>query len=211
MEVLGAGFGRTGTHSLKSALEQLGMGPCHHMYEVRKRPAQVDAWLAIARGEIIDWDDVFDGFCSQADWPGSFYWRELAAHFPNAKVILTDRSPESWYRSISKTILPATEIGRKVDDDPVNRRASQLIYELALVRLFEGRLADREFAIQKFLNHRAEVIQTIPKERLLVFGLGDGWEPLCEFLGCEVPNTPFPNSNSTSQFIARKSYLNERE
>lgn len=211
MKVLGAGFGRTGTHSLKTALEQLGLGPCHHMYEVRKDRSQVDAWLATVRGAAADWDEIFDGFHSQVDWPGSFYWRELATHFSDAKVILTDRSAESWYESIRKTILPASEIGRKVDKDPDSRRASQLIYELALVNLFEDKLHDKDFAIEKFRAHRAEVIAHFPADRLLVFRAGDGWKPLCSFLGFDVPDAPFPQRNSTAQFIARKSYLQDYE
>jgi Sulfotransferase domain len=93
LRVIGAGFGRTGTHSLKLALEQLGFAPCHHMYEVRAHPEQLAFWQAAARGELPDWDEVFAGFAAQVDWPGARFWRELAEHFPHAKVILSVRRP----------------------------------------------------------------------------------------------------------------------
>jgi len=207
LKVLGAGFGRTGTHSLKLALEQLGFGPCHHMYEVRQRPEQVESWLAAARGESLNWGEVFDGFASQVDWPASYFWKDLSAFYPDAKVILTDRDPQSWYKSISRTILPATEIGRHEDPDPTNRKASEMIYQIALENIFKGRLGDEDFAISTMLAHRQHVIDTIPAERLLVLNTADGWAPLCDFLKVEQPDEPFPRSNSAKEFIARKPYL----
>ncbi|MBL4874017.1 MAG: sulfotransferase family protein [Rhodobacteraceae bacterium] len=210
LKVLGAGFGRTGTHSLKIALEQLGYGPCHHMYEVRQRPEQVEWWLSAARGETLNWDKVFEGFVSQVDWPASYFWKELSTYYPEAKVILTDRDPESWYKSISRTILPASEIGRYEDPDPTNRKASEMIYQIALKNIFEGRLGEKDFAIATMQAHREEVIDTISPERLLVFDIAEGWEPLCAFLNVECPTEPFPQTNSAKEFRARKPYLANR-
>lgn len=207
LKVLGAGFGRTGTHSLKLALEQLGFGPCHHMYEVRQHPEQVEWWHAAALGEKLNWDKVFEGFVSQVDWPASYFWQDLSTHYPDAKIILTDRDPQSWYKSISRTILPATEIGRHEDPDPTNRKASEMIYQIALENIFEGRLGEKDFAINKMLTHRQHVIDSIDPERLLVFNTADGWGPLCAFLGVEKPSEPFPRSNSAKEFIERKPYL----
>ncbi|MDB4111956.1 sulfotransferase family protein [Yoonia sp.] len=207
LKILGAGFGRTGTLSLKFALDQLGFGPCHHMYEVRQSQQQVDWWHAAAMGQKLDWDAVFDGFQSQVDWPGSVYWKELGAHFSDAKVILTDRDPDAWYNSISKTILPASERGRHEDPDPLNRKASDMVYHISLQGIFEGRLGDRDFAIKRMLDHRQEVIDTIDADRLLVLGVGDGWKPLCDFLGVPVPDVAFPRGNSLAEFLARKPYL----
>ena len=207
LKVLGAGFGRTGTLSLKRALEELGFGLCHHMYEVRQIPQQVDWWLSAAKGGTQNWDAIFKDFSSQVDWPASFFWKDLSAHFPDAKVILTDRDPESWYESISKTILPATEIGRIEDPDPVNRKASEMIYQIVLQNIFNGQLGDRDYAIKRFLDHRAEVIDTIPADRLLVYKVGAGWDSLCDFLQTQIPDTPFPVGNSVSEFRARKQYL----
>ena len=106
LEIIGAGFGRTGTNSLKLALEHLGFGPCHHMFEIRDHPELLPDWEAAARGEAVGWDNIFRNYRSQVDWPGARYWRELAAHFPKSKVILTIRDPEGWYESIQATVLP---------------------------------------------------------------------------------------------------------
>ncbi len=135
------------------------------------------------------------------------FWKDLIVHYPNAKVILTDRDPDAWYESISQTILPASEIGRHKDPDPLNRHGSEIIYQLVLQRLFEGRMGEREFAINKFLEHRQEVIDTIPADRLLVYRAGDGWEPLCQFLSVPIPNVDFPRGNSIAEFRQRKQYL----
>ena len=105
LSVIGAGFGRTGTESMKLALEALGLGPCHHMKEGLPNPEQISLWRAVARGEPADWDQIFEGYRSAVDWPAAHYWRELAAHYPDAKVVLTVRSPESWYASMENTIL----------------------------------------------------------------------------------------------------------
>ena len=106
LKIIGPGFGRTGTKSLKIALDQLGFGPCHHMHEVRDNPEQLPAWENAARGGRCDWEAMFSGYVAQVDWPGARYWRELAARYDEAKVILTVRDPELWYDSMSKTIIP---------------------------------------------------------------------------------------------------------
>jgi hypothetical protein len=208
LKIIGAGFGRTGTHSLKSALDQIGFAPCHHMYEVRKRPEQVRLWLDVASGAPLDPDLAFAGFVSQVDWPASVFWRDLITHWPDAKVILTDRDPESWYDSMSRTIIPGTLLGRWKDADPVNRDASEMIYKLVLQGLLEGRYDDRAFCIERFLSNREEVIATVPTDRLFVFRTADGWGPLCKFLDVPVPDEPFPRTNSAAEFIARKPYMN---
>ena len=207
LKILGAGFGRTGTHSLKLALEMLGFAPCHHMYEVRKSPKQIAFWAAAARGETLGWDVVFAGYAAQVDWPASFFWKELSDHFPDAKVILTTRDPEAWYASICRTILPSSTIGRTNDPDPKGRAGSDIIYRLALERIFNGRLADKDYALEVFAKHHRDVVEAIPAERLLVFDALDGWDPLCSFLDVESPNEPFPTGNTTAEFLARKTYL----
>jgi len=185
----------------------LGFGPCHHMYEVRKSQQQVDRWHEVALGQTPNWERLFEGYASQVDWPASVYWKDLCAQFPNAKVILTDRDPEAWYESISRTILPASEIGRLHDPDPLNRKASDMMYHIVLQGIFEGRLADRDFAIKRMKDHRQEVIDTVDPDRLLVFRAGQNWKPLCEFLDVPILEEQFPNGNSVADFLARKPYL----
>jgi hypothetical protein len=211
LEIIGAGFGRTGTHSLKNAIEILDFGPTHHMYEVRKSSEQISVWSNIANGQKPDWMAVFSGFRSQVDWPGSRYWKELAANFPLSKVILTTRDPEAWYESIRKTILPSSTIGRNSDPDPVGRAGSELIYQIVTEDIFGGRLDDKDYALEVYEHHRREVVETIPADRLLVFDVKDGWAPLCKFLGAAIPEVPFPSGNTIAEFRAKKPYLGPSE
>lgn len=193
LSIIGAGFGRTGTHSMKLALEMLGFGPCHHMAEVMSNPEQLAKWRAIADGAAPDWDDVLSGYRSAIDWPSAFYWRELAAHYPEAKVLLTVRSPESWYKSFSNTILEG--IGPESNPESFG-------FKVIRNRIFGGRPEDRDVAIAAYEKNIADVRAAIPSSRLLVYEVGDGWEPLCKFLGVSVPGAPFPSSNSTDEFRA---------
>lgn len=192
LAVIGAGFGRTGTDSMKRALEELGFGPTHHMREVLADPAAIARWRAIAAGARPDWDEVFTGWRSTVDWPSALFWRELAGYYPEAKVILTVRDPASWYTSFSATIQPHVVTG---DPESIGCR---LIGE----RVFGGRADDRAHAIAVYERNNAEVQAAIPAERLLVFRLGEGWEKLCPFLGVPVPDTPFPHVNTAAEFRA---------
>lgn len=207
LKIIGAGFGRTGTHSLKSALEILGHGPCHHMYEVRRSAEQIGFWTAAAQGAILDWDQVFAGYSAQVDWPAAYYWQDLARHFPQAKVILTHRDPEEWYTSILSTIMPAAEIGRTQDPDPMGRAGSDISYQIVLQKVFGGRLSDKAHALNVYAKHLEHVKQVIPAERLLTYNVRDGWGPLCDFLNVDRPNQEFPSGNSTADFRAKKAYL----
>lgn len=191
LSVIGAGFGRTGTESMKMALEQLGMGRCHHMTEVIADLELRDSWRAVADGAPANWDQLFAGFDCTVDWPSAFYWRELAAHYPDAKILLTVRSAESWYKSFSNTILKVIESGKSVTG-----LGPRLVGE----QVFGGRAGDRDYAIELFERNTAEVQAAFPPERLLTYHIGDGWEPLCQFLDRPVPDTPFPRTNSTEQF-----------
>jgi hypothetical protein len=200
LEIIGPGFGRTGTKSLKLALEHLGFGPCHHMFEVRDNPQRLPDWEKAAHGEAVDWDHVFRGYRSQVDWPGARYWRELAHHFPRAKVILTVRDPNEWFDSVQATILPFLAARGKHPSPHVNA-INEMAHETIAVQIFDDRLSDRDHATRIFREHIAEVQSEISANRLLSFDLRDGWKPLCEFLETEVPDIPFPKTNSSKEFI----------
>ena len=199
LEIIGPGFGRTGTHSLKLALEQLGFGPAHHMYEVRDHPEQLAAWEAVARGESVDWDEVFRGYRSQVDWPGARVWRELARHWPGAKVILTVRDPDAWFDSVQATIAGFLALRGQLPDAHANAIAT-MVQTLVAEQVFDDRLTDRAHATRVFRDHIAAVQAEIAPERLLMFDVRDGWEPLCGFLGVPVPETPYPQTNSSKAF-----------
>ena len=199
LEIIGPGFGRTGTNSLKLALEHLGLGPCHHMFEVRDHPEQLPAWQAAARGETVDWDEVFKGYRAQTDWPGARYWRELTRRWPKAKVILTVRDPSEWFDSVQATFLPLLATRGQHPSPHVNAIVD-MGYETVAVQVFHDRMSDRDHATRVFREHIAEVQATLPEDRLLTFDLRDGWPPLCAFLGVPVPDIPFPRTNSSREF-----------
>lgn len=202
LKVVGAGFGRTGTKSLKTALELLGFGPCHHMFEVRQNPSQLPFWEAAARGEVMDWDAVFEGYNASVDWPSAAFWRELSDHFAAAKVLLSVRPAEDWVKSIHATIY-ASLMKRANDPDNTSRNRRDMAYELIINQTFQGKLDDAEYAKSVYEAHIAEVQRTIPAERLLTYNVAEGWAPLCAFLEVPVPDEPFPLTNTTAEFQAR--------
>lgn len=200
LQVIGPGFGRTGTASLKRALEILGFGPCHHMEEVFARPEQVPHWVALAEGRPVDWDAVFDGFRAQVDWPGAHAWRALAAHYPEARVVLSVRDAAAWWRSFSDTIGKVLDGPPRPEAPPHIRAMSAAVRRMIADQTFDGALDDRECAIAALRRRTEEVRAAIPPARLLVFDVAEGWAPLCRFLDCPVPATPFPRVNTTEQF-----------
>jgi hypothetical protein len=199
LEIIGAGWGRTGTESLREALELLDFGPCHHMHAIRDRPELMADWTDFADGKHRDWDRLFNGFRSQLDFPGAAYWRELSAHFPAAKVILTIRDPESWYDSLSATVFKLFE-ERDTIRDPQRLAALELSERLVGNGVFGGHPPDRDYFIGRFNAHNAEVQAGVPPNRLLVYSVAEGWAPLCGFLGRPVPDRPFPFRNDAKDY-----------
>ena len=197
LQVIGAGIGRTGTYSLKLALEQLGFGPCHHMEEVIKHPArQVPLWHAALAGKP-DWETLFDGYTAAVDWPAAAFWRELAATYPAANVVLTTRDAGSWCQSYSQTIAKVLSQAHAAPPEVrpwidmaigVNRRSG-----------FDGDASQADL-IAAYDASLAAVRTSLPPERLLVFDVKDGWEPLCTFLARPVPAMPFPQTNNREEF-----------
>lgn len=200
LQVFGAGFGRTGTHSLKQALEHLGFGPCHHMLALFDDPENIALWQAAAQGEPVDWNAVYQGCRSSVDWPGAAFWREITAAFPQAKVILSERDPEAWYASAASSIHASVQAPVPEDADPVFVRLRQMALDVVWNGVFDGRFGDKRHALEVYARHVAAVKAEIPAERLLVFEVGQGWEPLCSFLGVPVPEEPFPHSNDQASF-----------
>jgi hypothetical protein len=191
LKVIGTGFGRTGTDSMREALDMLGFGPCHHMYEVNSNEEQKRLWRAFVKGAATGWDQLFAGYVSCVDWPSAHYWPELIRAYPQARVILTYRSPESWWASFEKTIVE----GLRQSTDPAS-------LGLTLIRdkVFGGKPDDRAHAMALYEANVKAVRATVPKERLLVHELGDGWEPLCAHLRVAVPIQPYPSRNTARDF-----------
>jgi hypothetical protein len=209
MQIIGAGFGRTGTMSLRAALEQLGFGPCYHMIEVFKHPGHIKVWQAAADGEEIDWRNFLRDYKAGLDYPLAAFYREIVAIFPEAKVILTVRDPQRWYDSTRETIYRGTAIPDwLLRFLPPFRGMKKMVTAAIWERLFAGRFEDRQHAIRIFEEHIEEVQRTVPPERLLVYHVKDGWGPLCDFLGVQVPEGPFPHINDRR--MTQRMYLTAR-
>jgi len=215
LRVIGAGFGRTGTVSLQAALERLGFAPCDHMGEVFRHPERAVLWeeaaQAKARAEGFDWERLYECYTATTDWPGAYFWRELVAFYPAAKVVLSVRDPERWYESMRRTIHPmrqnpdiarrlAASLGLAAPPDWLPRLVDRIVFD----GTFGGRFEDRVGAIRVFEAHASAVIAAIPSDRLLVFDANQGWGPLCRFLERPVPEgEPFPRLNDSASVEAR--------
>ena len=208
LKIIGAGYGRTGTMSVCTALNTLGF-PCYHMAEVFKNKdgSHLNFWLDVANapaGTPHDWERVFANYTAAVDNPPCCVWRELCAAYPEAKVLLTlhPKGPDAWYESTIDTIyftesmwqfkLLATFI-------PFFRKFAQMSRKLIWQRNHRGTMNDREKAIALYRAHIEEVKAAIPADKLLVFTVDQGWEPLCRFIGAPVPSTPFPNVNDRAE------------
>jgi hypothetical protein len=214
LKVIGAGFGRTGTMTLKHALEELGYGPCYHMIELTNQPSRAALWLQAARGQKVDWETVFKGYESTTDFPGCLFYQELLKTYPQAKVILTVREPNAWYNSAAKTIFksyPSFKQALYIAGNYLfKKRVRQLmqvgwlIQKTIFKQTFGMRQFNRQKAITAYQAHNAQVQKVVPAAQLLVYQVQQGWEPLCDFLGVPVPDKPFPNTNRAPHFHKMK-------
>jgi hypothetical protein len=202
LKVVGAGFGRTGTLSLKVALERIGFGPCYHMVEVFPRPEHVAMWHRLAFEQSMDWDEIFRGFHATVDWPAARWWREIAAHFPDAKVLLSVRDSEAWYKSVTDTIYQPMKSPAPDGVPELVRLQSEMARKAILDETFDNRFEDKAHAIEVFQKHNQAVRDAIDPARLLVFDVREGWGPLCRFLEVPIPDEPFPRLNDTATFQA---------
>ncbi|MCX7055199.1 MAG: hypothetical protein NTU56_13530 [Proteobacteria bacterium] len=200
MHVIGTGVGRTGTYSLKLAVNQLGLGPCHHMEAVLHGIAvQVPLWNDAANGRP-DWQAVYSGFASAVDWPTACFFRELGAAYPSAKFVLTIRDPEKWADSFAATIY---KLIAGSDQAPPDKQAWLEMAARVIARTgFPAGLNQEELA-RAYVAHNEAVKAAIPASRLLVYQVKDGWDPLCQFLGVPVPAEPFPRTNHRAEFWDR--------
>ena len=211
LKVIGAGFGRTGTMSLKAALEELGFDPCYHMSEVFENPVHIETWDAAANGGPVNWEQLLGGYEATVDWPGCSFYEELMAKYPDAKVLLSVRDPDRWYESVSNTIY---NIRRMSTASPFTvaifsvagvfvprmKHGARMVNNLIWDGTFDGRFEDRRYATRVFERHNENVIKNVPADRLLVYEVEEGWEPLCGFLDVEVPRKPFPHLNDSGNF-----------
>jgi hypothetical protein len=211
MRLIGAGLPRTATLSQKIAIEVLGVGPCYHMVNVLGELELVGQWRQALEGNA-NWAEIFDGFQSTVDWPGSYFYRELMDVYPDAKFLLSARDPEVWARSMRETIwstlygddLMGHLSAARQEVDPKWRAYSDLMREMwSTSGLMNGKGTTLGWMSSAMQRYQDEVQATVPAERLLVWSPGDGWEPLCEFLDVPVPEMPFPHLNDSKEFSNR--------
>ncbi len=211
LKVIGAGWGRTGTESLKKALELLGFNKCYHMFELIKDGSRLIYWQQLSRGEKPDYEKLFEGYLAAVDGPSCIYYKEFMVQYPDAKVILTVRDPEKWFESASKTILnkPPAIIFKVLKVLGIfSKRLAYIpkifvwIEDVFFQKLLYGKL-DKETVLSAYNKWNAEVIKNVPADKLLIYEVKDGWEPLCNFLNVPVPDLPFPKSNDSDSFQER--------
>ena len=200
LQVVGAGLGRTGTHSLQIALQQLLDGRCYHMIEVFGRPDDTAVWHRAVKGEMPDWNDFLSDFTATVDWPASAFWQEIADANPDAIVLLSSRDTEGWWKSASNTIFNVAR--REVPpDEPALQAQMKMVDDLFRLR-FTPDWQDETGAKRAYEQHNEAVRATVPADHLIDYRTGDGWKPICDKLGLPVPEAPFPHVNTTEEFRA---------
>lgn len=204
MKVIGVGFGRTGTMSLKHGLEMIGFAPCYHMVEVIQNKSHIPLWQeateAVAQGEVVDWSKIFEGYEAAVDYPTASYYKELVAAYPEAKVVLTVRDPERWYDSTLETIYQLGHMPWRVEAFVPGFKQMQTMVQAAVwQKVFNGRFTDKPYAIACFEEHIDQVKAFVSPQKLLIFSVKDGWEPLCNFLEVPIPDEPFPHVNDRAE------------
>src|SRR5262245_22285156 len=192
LRLIGAGLGRTGTLSLKLALERLGLAPCYHMAELFMNPTHAALWVRAADG-TPDWNALLGQYAATVDYPGCMFWGDLAQAYPSAKVLLSVRDPDKWFDSTQATIF-SEHMQAPLRGSPLHEFFAKTVW-----KDYGDRIHDRDFMVATFKAHNADVERAIPKERLLVYEVSQGWEPLCRFLNVPVPDEPFPRVNSTEE------------
>jgi hypothetical protein len=192
LRVVGAGLPRTGTHSLRLALEHLLGGACYHMSVIPGHPFDLgEGWNRALAGDAPDWDQMLHGYVATVDWPASSFWRELSEANPQALVLLSMRdSAETWWQSADATILPVARMALA----PGWNEGRGL---LDLLERFTGteQWDDPATLMAAYERHNAEVRQSVPQPRLLEWQASEGWAPICRALGVPVPDIPFPWTN----------------
>jgi hypothetical protein len=195
LKVVGAGLTRTGTHSLKVALEKLLDAPCYHITVSAMFPDHSQIWHDASLGKMPDWKEFFRDYGAAVDWPASAFWPEIHGAFPDALVLLSTRNADAWWKSASVTIFSEFK-GRSPK--------RQAMLDAMFKDRFTSRVDDRTASIAAFEAHNARVRVAVPAGQLLEWQVADGWAPICAALGLPVPSEPFPHTNTTVDFLGRR-------
>ncbi len=211
IQIIGAGFPRTGTTTLKRCLETLGYDKTYHMKELLVNPHNLHYWKQLDETGETDWDGLYDGYKATVDFPCYPWYKEHLKRYPDAKVILTVRPFDAWYKSVDSTVFRA---GPQTPGEKIkmlgkllfSKRARRVVKCIKFFKysFFHKRLHDRfgekEYARQYWDSHIEEVKSHVPADQLLIYDVRDGWAPLCEFLGMPVPDEELPHLNKKENF-----------
>ncbi|MFJ6837219.1 sulfotransferase family protein [Streptomyces sp. NPDC091209] len=206
LKLINAGLGRTGTTSLQVALERLGLGPCFHMFEIVDDEQRLAQWeRIICDGERPDWAALYDGYTSAVDGPSTVYYQQISEALPGTRVVLTVRDAEGWYKSTYDTLYQFALRTMEHPPEPGSRQARlfRVVNALVWEGLFDGRFSDKDHAIEVYHRHTEDVVRALGADNVLVYDVKQGWEPLCAFLGAEVPDEEFPRANSSEEMRQR--------
>ena len=201
LDILGLGLPRTGTKTLKKALEILGYQKCYHMYELRIHPEHISYWEAASDGAEVDWEKLFTGYCAATDYPAAYHWRTLLKRYPNALVILTVREPAAWYRSAKETVF---KIANNIPNNNSPLAQRRRLWKRDMSKWLGEETDNAQLMLKKFAEHQQDVQSIVPTEHLLIYDVREGWEPLCSFLSKDIPNREFPWTNTTTDFLERQ-------
>jgi hypothetical protein len=211
IKIIGAGFPRTGTNTLREALELLGLGKTYHMKQLLVHPENLHYWTTLRDTHTTDWEKLYDGYEATVDFPCYPWYKEHMKQYPDAKVILSTRPFEEWYTSFSSTIWKAQNppeeereaMAERIASDPRLQSVMQVMgfaKQIIVEDHFQGRFLDKEFIEKIFNAHDEEVKKYVPADKLLIFDVNEGWEPLCEFFNVEVPKGSLPHTNKKEDF-----------
>lgn len=208
MKILGAGLGRTGTYSLKLALELLDYGKCYHMFELLKQRSDITYWEQLENNEDVDYESLFEGYQSTVDYPSCCYIEQLIKVYPDAKVILTTRNFESWHSSALKTILTINPTIIQMVGIILKQPFSKKARDLRRIGDYINKIIDRRMlnineARVLYEEHNQRIKDLVPADNLLIYDVLEGWEPLCRFLNRDIPVVDFPHENRRSVFSSK--------
>jgi len=215
LSVIGTGLSRTGTTTLRKVLEELGFSPCYNSTELFIRPRGIEFWEGLEQGEEVDFENFFSNYNGIIGFPGYIFHQQLKAEYPDARVILSYREPEEWYEDISKTVFESvsSHVNKAYAEevrsfDPYLADCIERIHALQLRILeenyFEGRFADKDYAVQRYVEWNEGIKDIYSEDELLVYQVTEGWEPVCKFLGVPVPEgKEFPHLNHPKTFHNR--------
>ncbi len=212
LKVIGAGWGRTGTESLKMALEQLGFDRCYHGFDLMNDGRKLQYWKQLHTERTTDFHALFKGYVAAVDTPAAYYYRELMQQYPDAKVILTVRDAGKWYDSAANTIFkrpPPVKyallkfMGRLFKKLSYVPQIDEHLQAIFFDDAFNGKIEDKKAMMAWYNEWNEQVKNTVPPTKLLVYNIAQGWEPLCAFLNVPVPDNPFPQTNKKEGFQKR--------